>query len=255
MMNIVDYDEDAIVLIPFSTNAQDGGTVGPSDSFEVDDFVIYQDTFNTGKETTDGMAVVTNWAGITGLHMLLINTAVDTGNVDFSWAAGSIYTVCIRPDETVDGKTVRNWVGCFRLGYVALAMKNAIVAQTAAELSGADLTILAAFSGGELTIHEGAEYSVAQGNYQDLDASSLPDMTGGEARLRIYRPKGTPIIDVVLSVINAGQPNQKIRFALDSTESVKVNPPEILSGTIIYKVSGASSYAPFRVFSVPTRRL
>jgi hypothetical protein len=121
-------------------------------------------------------------------------------------------------------------------------------------LTGAELTLQSAFTGGSLTIHKGAEYSTANDNTVDFDFTTLPDLTGGTARFHCRRVnEATPFIDVSLSITNPGTATQTIVWALAATESTKVKPPEQCVGTLVYKTATAVEYAPAREFPAYTR--
>jgi len=105
-----DFAEDAIVRILFTTHDKDGGTIAPSSAFEADDFHIYKDSL-TEKLTTNGLSISSPFSG---LHTLLIDTSVDTGDAGF-WTVGSEYFVVLDPDETVDGESVVKVVGSFSI--------------------------------------------------------------------------------------------------------------------------------------------
>jgi hypothetical protein len=119
-----DFAEDSKVYIYFTTHDKEGGTVAPSSAFEVDDFHVYKDGNSSEKSSTNGMSISSLF---TGLHLLIIDTAIDTGDAGF-WATGGEYAVVLDPDETVDGEAVVKVVGAFSIERTgsALALASSI---------------------------------------------------------------------------------------------------------------------------------
>lgn len=151
-------------------------------------------------------------------------------------------------DNPVPGSYAAGTAG-YKISQIATA------SDVAADLSGRDISIQSAWDGGTLTIFDGAEYSVANGNHVDYDASTLPDLTSGTARFHVQRSRSTPFIDTALTVLNAGTPTQKIRWTLAATESIKVEAFNRYLGAIVYKTATASEYAPFLKFSVQAGKM
>ncbi len=112
MNYIGDFAEDGTVRLFFSTNNRSGGAVAPSSAFEAADVVIYKDGSATQKATTNGITMTSPFDAVTGLHLVEIDTSVDTGDTGF-WQAGHDYTVVLAPDETVDSQTVVQVLGQF----------------------------------------------------------------------------------------------------------------------------------------------
>lgn len=105
MKYIGDFAEDATVYVYFTTSDGSGGAVAPSSAFEAADVKIYKNGSATEKTTTNGLTMTSPFDSITGLHLLAIDTSVDTGDAGF-WVAGADYTIVLSPDETVDSQTV-----------------------------------------------------------------------------------------------------------------------------------------------------
>lgn len=113
MSYIGDFPEDfATVSILFTTHAASGAPVAPSSGFEAADIKIYKNGSATEKTSTNGLTMTSPFDSITGLHCLVIDTSVDTGDVGF-WVAGAQYTVVLSPDETVDSLAVAKVIGSF----------------------------------------------------------------------------------------------------------------------------------------------
>ena len=100
-----DYVDNALVRIFFTTNDGSGGAIAPSTAFEAADVVIYKNGSATQKVTTNGITMTSPFDGVTGLHLLEIDTNNDTGDAGF-WVSGNDYSVVLSPDETVDGQIV-----------------------------------------------------------------------------------------------------------------------------------------------------
>ncbi|TIL34313.1 hypothetical protein [Mesorhizobium sp.] len=113
MSYIGDFPEDfTTVAIMFTTHAASGAVVAPSSGFEAADVKIYKNGSAAEKTSTNGLTMTSPFDSITGLHCLVIDTSVDTGDVGF-WVAGAQYTVVLSPDETVDSLAVAKVIGTF----------------------------------------------------------------------------------------------------------------------------------------------
>lgn len=113
-MYLGDFKEDSTVNIFFTTNNGSGAAVAPSSAFEAADVLIYKNSSNAQKTTTNGVTMTSPFDTITGLHQLSIDTSNDTGDGGF-WVAGADYTVVLSPDETVDTQTVVSVIGQFSI--------------------------------------------------------------------------------------------------------------------------------------------
>jgi hypothetical protein len=115
-----DFAEDATVYVPLTTHAAAGGAVAPASPFDLGDFAIYKNGSATQKTTSNGLTVTSPFDSVTGLHLLAIDTSVDTGDAGF-WAVGSDYMVVLAPAsgtgtvETVDGQSVVAVVATFSI--------------------------------------------------------------------------------------------------------------------------------------------
>jgi len=109
-----DFSEDSTITVPFSTHDKEGGVIAPSSPFEVEDIVVYKDANVLQKTTTNGMVMTSPFDSVVGYHVLTIDTSDDTGDAGF-WVTGSDYTVLLKPDETVDGKTVTQVIAQFSI--------------------------------------------------------------------------------------------------------------------------------------------
>jgi len=127
--------------------------------------------------------------------------------------------------------------------------------EIAEALAGVEVTLQSALAGGSLTIHHGAEYSEANGNRVPFRFTTLPDLTGGEAKLIVSVPKGAVLFEHPLPIEDAGEVTQTIWFELTGEKSLKVSPPAVYVGTIAYKAAGATAFAVARELSVNTRRM
>lgn len=159
-----DFAEDSIVRLFFSTHDKDGGVVAPSSAFEVADVRIYKGGSDAEKTTTNGLIMTSPFDAIVGLHLLVIDTSNDTGDIGF-WAAGTEYTVVLVPDETVDGETVISVIGSF-----SLERPNAAIARL--KTMGVQVTSIVSDLGtveGKIDIIDGIVDTIL------VDVGNLPD--------------------------------------------------------------------------------
>jgi hypothetical protein len=143
MSYLGDFAEDATVYVYVTTHAQSGAAVAPSTAFEAADFVIYKNGAAAQKTTTNGVTISSPFDTVTGLHLLAIDTSVDTGDAAF-WATGADYAVVLSPDETVDSLAVVRVVAQFSIerravetGVSDLAALRYLAAVIAGKTSGA----------------------------------------------------------------------------------------------------------------------
>lgn len=134
-----DFAEDDTVDIPFNTFTSDD----PSASCTITDFIntdvhIHKDGGLTQRNNAAGITVSVNFDGITGNHLVKIDTSDDT--VAGFWVTGSEYQVRIE-GATVDGATINAWIGAFsieRAGGV-IALLKLIQAAVITNAAGADI--------------------------------------------------------------------------------------------------------------------
>jgi len=108
-----DYAEDSMVYVMFNTFTSDD----PSASCTITDFVntdvhIHKDDGLAQRNNAAGITVSVDFDGITGHHMIKIDTSDDT--VGGFWVTGSDYFVRIE-GTTVDGATINAVVGHFSI--------------------------------------------------------------------------------------------------------------------------------------------
>ena len=142
-----DYPEDHThILIPFNTFTSDD----PSASYTITDLAdadihVHKDG-STDEIVTDGATVAINFDGITGNHLITIDSSADA-----AYSTGSEYTVRIE-GTTIDGATINAWVGAFSIersgGVLALIKGGAVkvdvdTIKTQAVTCGAGVTIRA----------------------------------------------------------------------------------------------------------------
>lgn len=124
-----DFAEDDTVQIIFNTFTSDD----PSASCTITNLVagdikIHKDGAVAEKASSDGVTVTINFDGITGNHLVSIDTSDDTGAAGF-WVTGSEYQVRME-GTTVDGATINAWIGAFsieRAGGVLALLKAGTV--------------------------------------------------------------------------------------------------------------------------------
>ena len=119
-----DFAEDDTVNIPFNTfDSNDPSASVTIGALADGDIKVHKDA-HIDQIVTDGATVVIDFDGITGNHMVNIDT-----NVDAAYATGSEYQVRIE-GTTVDGGTINAWIGSFsieRAGGVLAILKAGTV--------------------------------------------------------------------------------------------------------------------------------
>jgi len=113
MIYLGNFAEDATVHVMFNTFTSDD----PSASVTITDFVntdvhIHKDAGLTQRNNAAGITVSVDFDGITGSHMIVIDTSDDT--VGGFWVTGSDYFVRIE-GTTVDGATINAMVAQFSI--------------------------------------------------------------------------------------------------------------------------------------------
>lgn len=104
-----DFAEDATVRIPFNTFSSNDPQASVTITNLADaDIMVHKDG-GTTQIVTDGATIAIDFDGITGNHLITIDTSV---HADYS--TGSDYTVRIE-GTTVDGGTINAWVGSFSI--------------------------------------------------------------------------------------------------------------------------------------------
>jgi hypothetical protein len=104
-----DFAEDDTVNIPFNTFDSNDPTASVTITNLADaDIHVHKDASIT-QATTDGATVVINFDGITGNHMISIDTSADA-----FYVTGSEYAVRIE-GTTIDAGTINAWVGAFSI--------------------------------------------------------------------------------------------------------------------------------------------
>ncbi len=130
-----DFAEDDSVLIPFNTfDSNDPSASVTITNLADADIMVHKDGGLT-QIVTDGATVVINFDGITGNHMVTIDTSA---HADYS--VGSEYAVRIE-GTTVDGATISAWIGAFSIERAggALAIAKLIQAAVITNAAGADV--------------------------------------------------------------------------------------------------------------------
>lgn len=134
-----DFPEDDTVDILFNTFSSDD----PSASVTITNFIntdvhIHKDGGLTQRNNAAGITVSVDFDGITGNHLVKIDTSDDT--VGGFWVTGSEYQVRIE-GATVDGATINVWIGAFsieRAGGV-IALLKLIQAAVITNAAGTDI--------------------------------------------------------------------------------------------------------------------
>jgi len=133
-----DFAEDDTVNIPFNTfDSNDPSASVTIGELADGDIHVHKDA-HIDEIATDGATVVIDFDGITGNHMINIDTSVDA-----AYATGSEYQVRIE-GTTVDGATVNGWVGTFsieRAGGVLARLETLITTVGAAGVGLTDINV------------------------------------------------------------------------------------------------------------------
>jgi fructose-specific component phosphotransferase system IIB-like protein len=130
-----DFAEDDTVLIPFNTFSSDDPSASVTITNLADaDLKVHKDGA-VAEIVTDGATVVIDFDGITGNHLVTIDTSV---HADYS--TGSEYAVRME-GTTVDGATINAWIGAFSIERAggALALAKEIKAAVITNAAGADI--------------------------------------------------------------------------------------------------------------------
>ncbi len=118
--NLGDFAVDSVINFFFGTYDSSGASVTVT-NFVSDDIHIWKNgtlaTLSTVKATNNGIAINIDagggGAGNTGIHRVVIDTSVDTGDSGF-WVAGSDYYITAN-SITIDSQTVRAPLGSFSI--------------------------------------------------------------------------------------------------------------------------------------------
>jgi hypothetical protein len=111
------------VRIPFNTFDKDDGSSVTATNFAAADLLVYKDGSTTARASTSGFTATTDFNTKAGEHLAIIDLT-DNTTADF-YAAGSEYLVAL-DSITVDGVTVRSWIGRFRIGYPGAVLDTTI---------------------------------------------------------------------------------------------------------------------------------
>ncbi len=165
MNNLGDFNasgSNTQVYCFFTTTAQTGAALGPSDNFEVGDLRIYKDGSTAERNNTSGYAVSTNFDSMTGAHLFTIDLTDNT--VAGFYASGHTYTIFLKPDtETIDGLSV-----CAALGQFTIGMADAAALRLwgSVDLSDLDPSDTSTAYGAMLTDATGRVWDVLLSGHQ-----------------------------------------------------------------------------------------
>ncbi len=148
MIYLGDFEEDEIVYIPFNTFDSSGGSVTVTNLANTD-VHIHKDGGTTQRNNAAGITMSINYDGITGNHLLTIDTSDNT--VAAFWVTGSDYEVRLE-GITVDSQTLNVWIGVF-------SIENRTTTGTASAASIADAVWDEALSGHQTGGTAGAKQS------------------------------------------------------------------------------------------------
>ena len=106
----INYELGSTVNIPFSTV----DSVGASVTMTVDGSLsLYKGSSVTQRTSSNGITLIEDFDGITGCHMVTIDTS-DTTDSGF-YEVGKSYSLMLTA-STIDSQTVNQWIGHFALG-------------------------------------------------------------------------------------------------------------------------------------------
>jgi len=112
MINAGDFSEGAIVYIPINTASISTGESVTITNFLNTDVHIHKNDSLTQRNNAAGITVSIDFDGITGNHLIKIDTSDDT--VAGFWVANADYFIRIE-GTTIEAKSVNVWVGMFSI--------------------------------------------------------------------------------------------------------------------------------------------
>ena len=123
-----DFPEDATVRIPVNTFSSDDPSASVTITNLADaDIKVHKDG-STTEIATDGATVAIDFDGVTGNHLVTIDTSA---HADYS--TGSDYFVRME-GTTVDGATINAWIGCFSIENRYMRGTNSASTHSAADV-------------------------------------------------------------------------------------------------------------------------
>jgi hypothetical protein len=128
---------------------------------------------------------------------------------------------------------------------IAEALDIPTVAEIAEGLAGSPLTVVSARRGRNMEVFAGVEYSTANGSDEDFDFTDLPDLTGASAaaRMRVHLPGQTAVPLGTLTIVDAGETTQTLRWTATEAETATLVPPKQYVYTLEYKTHTATGYS------------
>lgn len=121
MINLGDVSEDATVYLPWNSN----DSTGASAAVVGGTIRIYKDGDTDQKLTANGVTDSRAFDGVTGTHIVIIDTSDDTGDAGW-WVDGAAYQVMLE-DATIDSKTVNAFLGMFTIEVVASSVWDRVL--------------------------------------------------------------------------------------------------------------------------------
>lgn len=111
ILNLGDLSQNQVAYIPFNTSDVLGASVTVTNLINTD-VHIHKDNGLTQRNNAAGVTVSIDFDGITGNHMIVIDTSDNT--VAGFWAIGHDYFVRVE-GATVDGQTVNAFIAMFSI--------------------------------------------------------------------------------------------------------------------------------------------
>ena len=134
MIYFGDFDEDATVYLPWNSADSSGASITRATDGSIR---IYKNNGTTEKATANGITDSEDFDSVTGVHMLTIDTSVDTGDSGF-WEAGNDYHVVL-VGATIDGQTVNHAIGTFSIENRFMRGTDSVSPPSAASIADAVL--------------------------------------------------------------------------------------------------------------------
>jgi len=129
------------LYFPFVTSNKTGSAASFSDALETNDFRIYKDGGITERASQNGYVITSAFDGLAGAYMFSVDIS-DNTTAGF-YQSGSQFHILLSPDtETVDGETVRQWIGTFTIiGDPAQSRISGSILATSASVATVDTVV------------------------------------------------------------------------------------------------------------------
>lgn len=187
------------VVLPFDTFAAATGAPTATTNFAAADIQVYKDGGGTQRSSSAGIVVSTSFDSSVGLQLVTIDLS-DNTDAGF-YAAGHEYSVAVS-DITVDGQTLRFWLGSFsieRAGGALALLKGGTV-----EVSASGIRLAVGLSSANLDTQLGdlptnGELTTAINGADDATLAAIAALNNlSEANIRTAVGLGSANLDTQL---------------------------------------------------------